>query len=230
MARDREWWDRWFLGLAQYISTASKDPSTKVGAVIVDSFRRVVSVGYNGFPRGIFDDHRLEDRTKKYELMCHAESNALDFADRRSLANCTLYTWPVPPCPRCAGRIIQNGIVRVVAPYTPTDSEIGLRIQLQLSLEMLLEAGVTVHQYEETHAQKEQVSTDQGQEVPEGLDDQGLQRNDSQGDETKLRPPEQLTLDLDPVQETHEDAPGEEFSGMYDYWLGLQQKSSCGGC
>jgi dCMP deaminase len=123
--------------------------------VIVDSQRRVVSVGYNGFPKGIQDDYRLDDRATKYELTCHAESNAIDFAPS-SMDGCTIYTWPIPPCPRCAARIIQNGLIRVVSHFTPTDSDIGLRHQLRLSLEMLLEAQVTIHTYEEIQGATEE--------------------------------------------------------------------------
>ncbi|NCA14162.1 MAG: hypothetical protein EBS89_08535, partial [Proteobacteria bacterium] len=76
-------WDRWFLGLAHYVSTASKDPSTKVGAVIVDAERRVVSVGYNGLPRGVEDsEERLHNREVKYKMIIHAERNAILFAQR----------------------------------------------------------------------------------------------------------------------------------------------------
>jgi dCMP deaminase len=55
-------WDKNFLQLAKTVSTFSKDPSTKVGAVIVDDDNRVISIGYNGFPKGIKDDNRLDNR------------------------------------------------------------------------------------------------------------------------------------------------------------------------
>jgi len=114
--RDQSYWDNWFLGLAQYIATASKDPSTKVGAVIVDANRRVISVGYNGFARGVDDSpERLNDREVKYDLTVHAEKNAILFA-QEDLAGCTVYTWPFPPCAPCAAMIVQSGITRVVAP------------------------------------------------------------------------------------------------------------------
>lgn len=111
-------WDQRFLALAEHIAGWSKDRSTKVGAVIVDPDRRVVSIGFNGFPRGIADDARLEHRETKYEMIVHAEVNALMFAGR-PVRGCTLYTWPLPPCSRCAALLIQAGIGRVVSPPAP---------------------------------------------------------------------------------------------------------------
>lgn len=115
MSRSVEWWDKWMLGLSEYVSSASKDPSTKVGAVIVDKKRRIVSLGYNGFPIGIDDSiERLENRDIKYKLIVHAERNALLFS-RSDLVGCTIYTWPFMPCSTCASLIIQSGISRVVS-------------------------------------------------------------------------------------------------------------------
>lgn len=111
-------WEERYLGLAQYIAQWSKDPSTKVGAVIVDENNTIVSVGFNGFPRKVFDTtERLENRELKYKLIVHGEMNAITFAGR-SLHDCTLYTWPFMPCSRCAGVVIQSGIKKVIAPYS----------------------------------------------------------------------------------------------------------------
>lgn len=107
-------WDVRFIKMAALVSTWSKDPSTKVGSVIADKHNRVISVGYNGFPQSIWDDQRLEDRETKYDIIVHAEANALMFA-QRNLDGFTLYTYPFEPCPRCAGLIIQSGIKRVVS-------------------------------------------------------------------------------------------------------------------
>lgn len=114
-------WDLRFLGLAQHVAGWSKDPSTKVGAVIADGLNRVVSIGYNGFPV-LVSDHldRYENRDQKLSIIVHAEMNAILFA-QRNLYNCTLYTWPFAPCSRCAGQIIQSGIRRVIAPAHNTD-------------------------------------------------------------------------------------------------------------
>ena len=109
-------WDIRFMELARLVSSWSKDPTTQVGAVIVDDKHRVVSVAYNGFPRGVHDrEHRLEDREMKLHMTMHAEQNAILFA-QRNLQGCTLYTWPIQCCAQCAAMIIQSGIKRVVSP------------------------------------------------------------------------------------------------------------------
>ena len=108
-------WDKRFLDLAKLCGSWSKDPSTQVGAVIVDGNNRIVSIGFNGFPQGVEDsEERLIDRETKYDIIVHAEANALMFANK-SVEGCTLYTWPFQPCSRCAGLIIQSGINRVVS-------------------------------------------------------------------------------------------------------------------
>jgi dCMP deaminase len=110
-----EKWDKRFFELALHVAEWSRDPKTKVGAVIVNNHKQVVSLGFNGFPRGIFDrEDRYEDRETKYMFVAHAERNALDnaFVDTRG---CTLYT-TLYPCNECAKGIIQKGIKRVVAP------------------------------------------------------------------------------------------------------------------
>ena len=111
-----EKWNLRFLDLARHISTWSKDPSTKVGAVIVDPNRRVVSVGYNGFARGVADhDHLLHNREEKYKRVIHAERNALLFA-HAPVKRCTLYIWPLSVCSQCAAMFIQVEIAAVVHP------------------------------------------------------------------------------------------------------------------
>jgi len=107
-------WDARMIGLAKHVAQWSKDPSTKVGCVIADDDHRVLSVGFNGFPKHV-PDVGLEDRDYKYARVIHAELNALMFA-RGSVAGATMYVWPMPPCSRCAGPIIQAGILRVVSP------------------------------------------------------------------------------------------------------------------
>lgn len=108
-------WDLRFLNLAKHVAGWSKDPSTQVGAVIADADNRIVSLGYNGLPRGVEDSHeRLNDRDLKLKLIVHGEINAMAFADR-SIRGCTLYTYPFMPCSNCAGQVIQRGIIRVVS-------------------------------------------------------------------------------------------------------------------
>lgn len=108
-----EVWDKRFLELAELISSWSKDPSTKVGAVIT-SGNKIISLGYNGFPSKINDDDRLYQREEKYKIIIHAERNAILFANQ-NLNNCTIYTYPFMPCSSCASLIIQSGINRVVS-------------------------------------------------------------------------------------------------------------------
>jgi dCMP deaminase len=135
-------WDLWFLGMARYVASASKDPSTKTGAVIIDAKRRIVSVGYNGFARGVDDDPaRYADRETKYRMVVHAEVNAILFAGR-SLDVCTLYTVPFQSCAPCAALVIQSGIKRCVAP--PLSDELAQRWgrDVELAQQMFREAGV----------------------------------------------------------------------------------------
>ena len=138
-------WDGRFLDLAAHIAQWSKDPSTKVGCVVVGADREIRSTGFNGFPRGIDDDSdRLTDRDKKYPLICHAEENAIMHAARigMPLKDCVAYvTWP--PCTRCARSLIQAGVKEIVY---PNGCEIPKRWQndFDTSLSMLGEAGVVV--------------------------------------------------------------------------------------
>lgn len=111
-------WENRFLKLADHVATWSMDPSTKVGAVIVDKKKRIVSVGYNGFPRGVEDlQERYDNRPLKYKLVCHAERNALDNAPL-SVENCVMFV-TLPPCNECMKSIIQKGIIAVHCPPLP---------------------------------------------------------------------------------------------------------------
>jgi dCMP deaminase len=104
-------WDKRFLALTELIATWSKDPSTQVGAVVVDADKRVVSLGYNGVPRGV-EEVLDGNRNRKLLRTIHAEENALHFA-HRDLGDCTIYV-STHPCAKCAAHIIQRGIKRVV--------------------------------------------------------------------------------------------------------------------
>ena len=91
----------------------SKDPRTKVGALILRADGTPVSWGYNGFPRGITETPDLwKNREEKYKRVLHAESNAIEFA-RESLEGTTIFC-SLFPCSNCAARIVQSGITRVV--------------------------------------------------------------------------------------------------------------------
>jgi dCMP deaminase len=109
-----KWNDR-FMSLAILVGSWSKDPSTKVGSVIVDHQRRVVAVGYNGFPRNVEDTaERHNDKPTKYKLIVHAEANAILNANK-SVERCVLYATR-PPCSECTKLIIQSGITDIYCP------------------------------------------------------------------------------------------------------------------
>ena len=132
-------WDLRYIVLARHISEWSKDPSTQTGAVIVAPNGSIVSVGYNGFARGVVDSpDRLNDRETKYKMIVHCERNAIIFA-QRSLLDCTLYTFPFMSCSPCAGMVIQSGIKRCVAPLNDNPR---WQADFCLTEQMFKEAGV----------------------------------------------------------------------------------------
>jgi dCMP deaminase len=138
-------WDEYFLHLAQVVATRSKDPSTQVGAIIVQD-RTIVSTGYNGFPRGVNDNiSERYDRPLKYTWMCHAEENALLNAAREGIKveGGTIYVTPLSPCMRCARGIIQAGIKEVV--YSQPVTNPRMNEELQSAIAMLSQSGVVVH-------------------------------------------------------------------------------------
>lgn len=134
-------WDKRFMDLADHVAKWSKDPSTKVGAIIVNQDKQILSIGYNGFPRGVEDRQwRYDDREMKYLFVAHAERNAIDnaFTDIRGS---TLYT-SLCPCNECAKSIIQKGIARVVTKPPPIDkAEV---FKMWVTNEMFDEANVKI--------------------------------------------------------------------------------------
>lgn len=114
---DNKWHNR-FMEMAHNIAGWSKDPSTQVGCVIVDTEKRIISVGYNGFPRGVDDnDERLSNRSIKYLMVQHAEANAVTNAASinagERLKGATAYVTHYP-CSNCAGLLIQAGVSTIV--------------------------------------------------------------------------------------------------------------------
>jgi dCMP deaminase len=112
-------WDIRFLSIAATIASWSKDPSTQVGAVIVNpKSRNILSVGYNGFPTGMKDNTRLYDRDLKNDLMVHAEMNAIYNATANGvqIKDAWIYVNGLPVCSQCALGIIQTGINKVIMP------------------------------------------------------------------------------------------------------------------
>jgi len=139
-------WELRYLEMAKLVSTWSKDPSTKVGSVIVDSDNTVISVGFNGLPRRIQDtDQRLNNRDIKLKMIIHAEINAIITA-KRPLTGTTIYTYPFMSCSQCAGLIIQSGICRHISYKTNNER---WKDSFDLALEMFDEARVIVNLLEE---------------------------------------------------------------------------------
>jgi len=111
-------WDEYFMGIALLSAYRSKDPSTQVGACIVNGQNRIMSVGYNGLPTGCCDDEfpwesQGADTDTKYPYVCHAELNAILNSGGRSLQGCKIYV-ALFPCCECAKAIIQCGIKQVL--------------------------------------------------------------------------------------------------------------------
>ncbi|MGI6746209.1 MAG: tRNA-specific adenosine deaminase [Firmicutes bacterium ADurb.Bin300] len=111
-------WDEYFMGISLLSACRSKDPNTQVGACIVNSDRRIMSVGYNGFPAGCSDDEfpwerQGDELSTKYPYVCHAELNAILNCRGANLSGSKIYV-ALFPCNECAKAIIQSGIREVV--------------------------------------------------------------------------------------------------------------------
>lgn len=111
-------WDEYFMGVAALSARRSKDPNTQVGACIVSEGKKIMSVGYNGFPMGCDDDVFPWERTgdelyTKYPYVCHAELNAILNSRGSNLEGCRIYV-TLFPCNECAKAIIQSGIKEVI--------------------------------------------------------------------------------------------------------------------
>ena len=124
-------WDEYFMGIAFLSGMRSKDPSTQVGACIIDEDKKIIGIGYNGFPMGSSDDSMPWDKegdflNTKYPYVVHAELNAI-LNSIKSLKNCTIYVTHFP-CNECAKAIIQAGIKEVIYlsdKYSNTESNIA---------------------------------------------------------------------------------------------------------
>lgn len=145
------YWPTYFISIAEAIRHKSKDPSSKIGVVIVGPENQIISTGFNGFARGIdeTDKERWDHRPTKYDYVEHAERNAIYNAARHGIAlrGCTMYMVgmgpPTVPCTDCARGIIQAGIIIFVGcPYKEVPKR--WEASLALSSDMLAEAGVKV--------------------------------------------------------------------------------------
>ncbi|MBQ3440781.1 hypothetical protein IJG27_00500 [Candidatus Saccharibacteria bacterium] len=113
MSTSQREWDEYFMKIAETVALKSKDPSSKMGCVIVDKNKRVVSVGYNGMVQGADESKMtLEERPMKYYFVIHSEMNALLYA-HRDLSGCTVYN-AVATCENCLKHCLQAGIKRFV--------------------------------------------------------------------------------------------------------------------
>ena len=138
-------WSQYFMEIAKLSAKRSKDPSTQVGACIVNAENKIVGIGYNGFPNGIDDNQLSWSRDgdyldTKYPYVCHAEMNAI-LAAKRPVTGNTLYTFPLLPCTNCASVCIQAGIRRVVS-QSCVDNR--WKSNIEESKELFKKAGVEV--------------------------------------------------------------------------------------
>ena len=138
-------WDTYFMGVAELSAMRSKDPNTQVGACIVNQKKRIVGIGYNGFPIGLSDDdYPWESEgtflNTKYPYVVHAEPNAI-LNSTVSLEAATLYV-TLFPCHECAKLIIQSGILEIVYAANKYQEEESVKA----SMRMLEDAGVTLRQ------------------------------------------------------------------------------------
>lgn len=105
-------WDSYFLNIAKEVSRRSKDPSSKVGCVLVTEDNRPISFGYNGFVAGCDENQMTFERPLKYNLTIHAEMNALMHA-HRSLKGCKAYVTH-GPCDNCLKHLLQAGLSEII--------------------------------------------------------------------------------------------------------------------
>lgn len=106
-------WDEYYMNQAFAIAEASKDPSSRVGCIIVSSDNSPISQGFNGFPKGCDEKLYTWDRPLKYYLVLHAEMNALAFARKKELNNAKIYITH-HPCDSCLKQLIQEGITEFI--------------------------------------------------------------------------------------------------------------------
>jgi dCMP deaminase len=134
-------WDDYFMAVAQLSALRSKDPNTQVGACIVNARKRIIGIGYNGFPTGCSDDQLPWAREgayleTKYPYVCHAEMNAItNSSNKPELENASMYV-SLFPCNECAKLIVQVGIKEVVYlsdKYHDTDIMVASRKILDMA-------------------------------------------------------------------------------------------------
>jgi dCMP deaminase len=141
---DDKKWDLRFLKLAKEVSTWSKDPTTKVGAIFVSQDKKIISTGYNGFATKVDDNkERYDDRETKIKLVVHAEINAIIYANRNELVNSYLYTYPLMPCSNCMAAVINCGCKTIISVFS-----INTKWNFDLTRMQIKEAGLKLFLYE----------------------------------------------------------------------------------
>lgn len=152
------WMNRFILQCV-FASTFSKDKSTGVGSIIVeDKTKYIIGFGFNGFPQGIKDHpQRYENRDLKHMMVLHAEQNSLHSCHKKTLEGCTLFVYPLTPCPRCTSEIIQKRVGSVVCPSPDLVKE-RHRESSKISLQMLSEAKIPFMLYDpNTYKEAEEI-------------------------------------------------------------------------
>jgi len=150
-------WDQYFMGVAKLSAMRSKDPDTQVGACIVNEGKRIIGIGYNGFPQGCEDDVFPWEKQgdlccTKYPYVVHAEANAI-LNSTSSLKNAKIYV-TLFPCNECTKLIIQSGIKEIIFEsnkYKDTETH-------QAALKMLNAAGVSYRQFSAGELKYEEIS------------------------------------------------------------------------
>ncbi|MBS0236061.1 MAG: dCMP deaminase family protein [Proteobacteria bacterium] len=147
-------WDEYFMTMAYLVSMKSKDPRTRVGAVIVGPDNEIRTTGFNGLPRSVEDKaSRYHNREHKLLIVNHAEENAILHCALNGVSakGCTLYC-PWLPCSRCAKLIIQAGITEVVYdqsfPGNQAEQQHEWHLSMSLTMELLEEAGVKMRAFD----------------------------------------------------------------------------------
>lgn len=169
-------WDEFFMGISKLAAGRSKDPSTQVGACIVDKDNRILSIGYNGTPNGFSDDEFPWERTgkneneTKYPYVCHAELNAiLNYrGSRKDLVGSKIYV-DLFPCNECAKAIIQSGITEIIYLSDKYNGTLGN----DASKHLLNTCGVSYRKLNEIHQKNINISLvpDQSIEIMESKSD-----------------------------------------------------------
>lgn len=146
--KDYMTWNVYFMKLAELTAERSKDPSTQVGACIVNDQNHIVGLGYNGFPKGCSDDEfpwSKHGEDNKYLYVIHAEINAINNKNMGDITGATMYVTH-QPCNECAKSIIQSGIKKVIYLYSMEDNP-RYHVSVRASKRMFRTAGVELAQY-----------------------------------------------------------------------------------